>query len=171
MGISIHQAETEADIIKTRDLFRAYAAHLAANPSGAANICIEGFEQEIATLPGPYAAPDGLILLAHVGHTPAGCVALRPAQPKSPVAQQERSCEMKRLWVGEAFRGHKLGRQLVQSAIAWAKSANCQAICLDTAPAAMPQAQALYQSLGFEQIPRYNDNPVPGILFFRLNLK
>ena len=170
MNLSIRPATLAQDFDEARKLFRAYGAYLAANPNSAANICIEGFEQEIATLPGKYAAPAGVILLAQVDAAMAGCVALRPTRVKAETSREEQSCEMKRLWIGEAFRGLGLGRKLVVLAVGWAQNEKYEAIYLDTAPAAMPAAQALYQSLGFRQIERYNDNPVPGIVFFRLSL-
>jgi hypothetical protein len=42
---------------------------------------------------------------------------------------------------------------------------------LDTVQEAMPEAAALYQSLGFEEIGRFNDNAVPGVRFYRLMLR
>ena len=83
----------------------------------------------------------------------------------------ERACEMKRLWVDPAFRGHQLGKRLIEEGIAWARGAGYRAMYLDTAPAAMPEANALYVRLGFEQVSRYNDNPVPDIVFYRLQLR
>ncbi len=41
---------------------------------------------------------------------------------------------------------------------------------LDTVNEAMPEAAALYQSLGFEETGRFNDNPVPGLTFYILKL-
>ena len=171
MHAAIKQATTIEDFNDARDLFRAYAAHLSFNPSGAASIFIDGFEDEVAGLPGPYTSPEGVILLAQVADGVAGCVALRPILPLAPVVEEKHNCEMKRLWIGERYRRLGLGRELVRFAISWAKAASYQAMYLDTAPSAMPAAQAMYQSLGFQQVERYNDNPVPGVIFFRLRLE
>ena len=165
-NVSILQAHTSQHFDDIRTLFRAYGAFLATSPSGAPGISIDGFEQEITGLPGRYAPPDGVLLIAQAGGQTAGCLAMRLIHS----IPTERSCEMKRLWVGSAFRGLGLGGKLVEAAITWAQSAHYQAIYLDTAPAAMPAANKLYQDFGFEQIDRYNDNPVPGIVFFRLGL-
>lgn len=155
--IHIEPATTPADLDHVRTLMRAYGAYLAQNPTGAANICIQGFEQEIQALPAPY----NLLLLARVDGHPAGCVALKPIAG---------GIEMKRLYVDPAFRGHSLGRRLIEEAIAWARAHHYEAMYLDTVPAAMPEANALYARLGFVEVERYNQNPVPDIVFFRLPL-
>ena len=81
---------------------------------------------------------------------------------------EERACEMKRLWVKGEFRGLRLGRRLAEEAIGWAKRMGFAAMYLDTVPAAMPEANRLYEELGFVPVERYNSNPVAGIVFFRL---
>ena len=109
--IVVREAVGHEDVAAVRALLRDYGAYLAAHPAGAANICIEGYEQELEGLPKTYFA----LLLAEVDGFAAGCVALRR------VAKDESGCEMKRLWVDGAFRGLRLGRRLVQEAITWAK--------------------------------------------------
>jgi GNAT superfamily N-acetyltransferase len=154
---TIEPAATAADLDHIRTLMRAYSAYLAQNPTGAANICIQGFEKEIVALPAPYK----LILLAKVAAQPAGCVALKPIPG---------GIEMKRLYVDPTHRGHSLGRKLIQQSIAWARTQNYETMYLDTVPAAMPEANALYERLGFQRVERYNDNPVPDVVFYRLIL-
>src|SRR5271168_3403780 len=100
--IVVREAVGADDIAAVRSLLDAYGEYLAANPTGAANICIEGYAQELERLPEKYAA----LLLATVDGTAAGCVALRR------IPTDRLACEMKRLWVGEAFRGLGLGRLL-----------------------------------------------------------
>jgi GNAT superfamily N-acetyltransferase len=155
--ITLGPATSEADLDHIRTLMRAYGSYLAANPTGAANICIEGFEAEILALPSPYA----LLLLAMVDGHPAGCVALKPIAG---------GIEMKRLYVDGNFRGLKLGIRLIEEAISWARTHHYEAMYLDTVPSAMPEANALYHRLGFQQVNRYNHNEVPDIVFFRLAL-
>ena len=147
---------------QVRGLMRAYGAHLSASPTGAAGICIPNHKAEIAGLPGPYASPGGVLLLASEEGAAAGCVAMRP--------MGEQGCELKRLWVDKGFRGRGLGRELMQAAIGWARAAGYKAVYLDTVPAAMPEANALYARMGFERVERYNDNPVTDVIFFRLTL-
>jgi GNAT superfamily N-acetyltransferase len=81
------------------------------------------------------------------------------------------AAEMKRLWVDPRFRGHGLGRGLVNGAIDWARAHECSAVVLDTVNEAMPEAAELYRSLGFEEITRFNENPVPGVRFYKLMLR
>jgi len=156
--IAIRQAEGAADLQILRSLMLEYGHYLADNPTGAVNICIENYAQEIENLPGPYAA----LLLATVDGDPAGCVALKPLSRSG-----ERACEMKRLWVRPSGRGLGLGKRLIQAAMEHASGLGYQAIYLDTVPAAMPEANRLYTSLGFERIERYNDNQVDDLAFFR----
>ena len=114
-------------------------------------------ESELASLPGGYDA----ILLARDGVEIAGCVALRPLE--------EGACEMKRLYVRPSARGSGAGRALVEASIARARELGYTAMRLDTLPT-MDAARALYLSLGFRPIERYNDNPIEGVLFFELRL-
>jgi len=158
--IVVREAVGTEDVAAVRRLMRAYGAYLAANPSGAANICLEGYEEELERLPEGYSA----LLLAMVDDEPAGCVALRTLQ------RDEIACEMKRLWVEGAFRGFGLGKRLAEAAIGWARRTGFDAIYLDTVPAAMPEANRMYEAMGFVPVDRYNSNPVADIVFFRMSL-
>jgi hypothetical protein len=158
--IVIREAAGKDDIATVRRLMQAYGEYLADHPGGAANICLEGYAHELERLPSGYI----LLLLALVDGVPAGCVALRQ------IDREERACEMKRLWVDSAFRGLRLGRLLVEAAIAWAQREGFEAMYLDTVPAAMPEANRLYQAMGFVRVERYNKNPLADIAFFRRGL-
>jgi len=158
--IVVREAVGADDVAAVRTLLRAYGDYLAANPAGAANICLEGYAAELEGLPGPYF----MLLLAEVDGVAAGCVALRR------VAKDESGCEMKRLWVDGAFRGLGLGRRLVEEAIRLAKRQGWKTMYLDTVPAAMQEANRLYAAMGFEQTERYNENPISDVVFFRLRL-
>jgi GNAT superfamily N-acetyltransferase len=78
---------------------------------------------------------------------------------------------MKRLWLGNGFRGFGLGRRLIEHSLAWANQEGFEAMYLDTVPAAMPEANRLYASYGFVPVERYNDNDVSGVQFFCKSLK
>ena len=138
-----------------RTLFLEYAEWLRID------LCFQGFAQELATLPGSYAPPAGRLLLAGDAAAPAGCVALRrlAADPSGA------SCELKRLWVQPPFRGQALGRALADSAIAAARAIGYARMKLDTLPAIMPGAVALYRDLGFSDCAPYYDSPLPGSLY------
>lgn len=151
---TIEQVTSEADIDCVRTLFREYESSLGLD------LCFQGFEQELATLPGSYAPPSGSLLLARSEHAAAGCVGMRKLD--------EGICEMKRLYVKPAFRGSGLGRKLVRSIIERALSARYRSMRLDTLPEKMSGAVKLYEALGFRQIEPYYDNPNVGVLFMEL---
>jgi ribosomal protein S18 acetylase RimI-like enzyme len=138
-----------------RALFREYQTWLDVD------LCFQGFEQELAALPGDYCAPRGGLWLARRGRQLAGVVALRP---------MDADCaELKRLWVRPGHRGSGLGRQLTQLAIGFAKKNSYLAVRLDTLPQ-MQSALALYRSLGFQVIEPYYDNPLAGVVYMELSL-
>lgn len=158
--IAISQAVTAADIAACKSLFGEYADALGFS------IAHQGFEAEMADMPGAYAPPGGALLLARVDGAPAGAVGLRPlADPDG----GGNYCEMKRLYVRPEFRGLSLGRRLAQAIIGRARSRGYEAMRLDTV-AAMVEARALYASLGFFTIPSYNDSPLDGAMFYQLTL-
>jgi GNAT superfamily N-acetyltransferase len=153
--IEICDARIPADLSLVRCLFREYAAALGVD------LCFQGFETELAGLPGRYARPQGGIWLAMNNGVPAGCVALRPID--------QTAAEMKRLYVRPDNRGQGLGQLLIQQVVAAAKDAGYQRLCLDTLPS-MAGAIRLYQQLGFTPIEPYCHNPVPGAMFFGFEL-
>jgi putative acetyltransferase len=151
----IRNADGSADFAAARALFEEYQQSLGFS------LCFQNFDAELAGLPGAYAPPEGRLLLAFSGDEPAGCIALRKIG--------EEICEMKRLWVRPAFRGTGLGRRLAESVMAEAGAIGYRRIRLDTLPS-MAAAQALYLSLGFADIPPYNDHPIEGTRFMEATL-
>ncbi len=134
-------------------LFRAYAESLEID------LEYQGFAAEMAGLPGAYAPPAGILLLARdgLGH-PIGCVAMRRLT--------ETICELKRLYVAPNGRGLGLGRALAEAALDAARAAGYAEARLDTLPS-MAAALALYRRLGFEAMDAYYETPIAGTVFMR----
>lgn len=154
--LDIIQAETSEQIAEARTLFREYETWLGMS------LCFQDFENEVASLPGKYAMPEGRLLLAYDGDKLAGCIALRKFE--------DEICEMKRLYVRDGFRGKKIGVQLIERLIAEAREIGYSRMRLDTYPPKMGKAVKLYESHGFVPIPAYYDNPHHGVLFMELSL-
>jgi GNAT superfamily N-acetyltransferase len=154
---SIEQAASSADITAARALFREYASSLDVDHG------YQGFEAELAGLPGKYAPPTGALLLARRDGAAIGCVALR-------AIDRAGICEMKRLYVRPAGRGHKLGRALVEAIVSEAQRLGYCEMWLDALPS-LSAATALYRSVGFVAMPAYYDTPVAGTAFLRRPLE
>jgi ribosomal protein S18 acetylase RimI-like enzyme len=157
--IELLEAEGAAAIDAARAIFREYAEGLGVD------LCFQDFDAELDGLPGEYAAPGGALLLALVDGQLAGCGALRPL----PEADYPNACEMKRLYVRRAFRRFGLGRLLAQALIDRATQAGYSTMLLDTLDD-MEAARGLYASLGFEEIPPYYYNPLPGAHYLKVDL-
>ena len=154
-AMNILRATTPADIAQARALFLEYAAE------SKLDLCFQGFEEELATLPGKYAPPGGRLLLASEGDITAGCGALRELS--------EGVSEMKRLFVRPAFRKQGVGRLLAERLIEEARRIGYRSMRLDTL-ASMRSARALYESLGFRRIPAYYANPLAEVVYLELAL-
>jgi putative acetyltransferase len=155
-AIKFFQAESPKQIAQARELFLEYAQSLGFS------LCFQNFDQELATLPGGYAPPEGRLLLAEYDGQLAGCVALHALEPGV--------CEMKRLYLRPQFRGKGLGRVLADRIIAEARHIGYKQMRLDTVEPVMKDAVAMYRTLGFREITPYCANPIAGALYMELTL-
>jgi ribosomal protein S18 acetylase RimI-like enzyme len=147
--MKMDQAETPEEIEEVRRLLREYEASLGVS------LCFQGFERELAELPGEYAPPGGRL------HQAVGCVTLRRVD--------DATCEMKRLYLRPGFRGRGAGRLLAVAIIGEARKIGYKKMRLDTL-AEMREARTLYESLGFKRIEPYYHNPMQGAIFMELEL-
>ena len=154
--MEIIPVKTAKHLDETRQLFREYENFLGVD------LCFQGFEEELARLPGEYVPPKGSLLLAVEGKHTAGCVALRPFNGDV--------CEMKRLYVRSEYRGVGLGRRLAKKIIKEAEKIGYSSMQLDTFDN-LKEAVGLYESLGFKRVDPYYNNPLPGVIYWQLQLK
>lgn len=161
MPCSLRSVTSNADVAVFRELCAEYA-HSLEYTAECASLEHQGIDCELASLPGAYAPPRGAILIAYADDaTAVGCVALRPLS--------ESICEMKRMYVRPTGRGTGIGRLLAQGIIATARDLGYATMRLDTG-ASMAAAAALYENLGFRDIPAYNRDPTPGTRWMELRL-
>jgi shikimate dehydrogenase len=154
-AVVIRPARDEQDLQRVAGLFRDYQQWLGED------LCFQGFERELATLPGSYAPPTGALLLAESAGEAIGCVAMRMIEPGV--------CEMKRLYVRPGRRGARLGHALARAAIQAARDAGHATMRLDTL-VRLKEAMALYRSLGFRERAPYYDNPLGNVVYWELDL-
>jgi ribosomal protein S18 acetylase RimI-like enzyme len=153
--VEVIPATTQDHLTAVRALFREYERFLDVD------LCFQGFEAELAGLPGKYAPPAGALLLALEETEAGGCVALRALEPGV--------CEMKRLFVRPAFRGRGLGRALAEAILREGAARGYTVMRLDTLPR-LQDAIRLYARLGFRTAAPYYHNPLPGVSYWEIEL-
>lgn len=160
MGLELISAyDRPAEVLS---LFTEYTHMLVSHdPSFQIYLDIQHYEDEIRDLEAKYGRPEGRLYLALWDGEAAGCIALRKLD--------NRRCEMKRLYVRPAFRGHKIGDALVDRVIQDAKAIGYRYMLLDTLPF-LEAAIHMYQKRGFYEIPCYNDSPVETTIFMQYDL-
>lgn len=158
-GVRIERANAGSDLAAARGLFQEYAAALDVS------LCFQAFDEELANLPGEYAAPRGALLLGWVGDQAAACCGLRPLD----AVDHPNAAEMKRLFVRPAFRRLGLGRDLADAALSAARTLGYSCVLLDTLDD-MEAARTLYQDLGFFEIEPYYFNPIAGAHYLKVVL-
>ena len=150
---------TPEEIEAVRGLILEYAQSLGVD------LCFQSIDEELAGLPGEYAAPRGALYMATIDGKPAACVAMRPLD----TADYPNAAEMKRLYVRDRYRGSGLGRELAQAVLDAALEAGYSSVLLDTLDD-MEAARSLYEDLGFHEIPPYYHNPIPGAHYLKADL-
>jgi ribosomal protein S18 acetylase RimI-like enzyme len=155
--IRLKTPTTPEELDAVRDIFREYAQGLGVD------LCFQQFDQELADLPGDYAEPRGALLLATVDGEVAAAAHCVPDSADYPNAS-----EMS-LYVRKPFRGFGLGRQLAEAALDAARQGGYACVLLDTLDE-MEAARALYVDLGFQEIPPYYHNPIPGAHYLKAQL-
>lgn len=153
--IKIISAQTQDHINEIHQLFLDYEQFLGVD------LCFQGFEEELAKLPGKYAPPKGALLIAVDEKNVAGCVAVRELENDI--------CEMKRLFVRPQYRGNGIGRMLAKAIIDEAVKIGYNRMRLDTLNT-LKEAMKLYESLGFKRIAPYYDNPLPNVVYWEIEL-
>lgn len=152
--ISVSPVETVEDLEAVKALFRAYVDWLGIDLS------YQGFEEELAGMPGKYSPPKGALFVAKDADAGIlGCVGLR-------AFDEDGRCEMKRLYVLPEARGKKAGAALVARVIEAAVAVGYREMLLDTLPT-MTGAIKLYRAAGFEEIAAYYETPIRETVFFR----
>jgi putative acetyltransferase len=157
--LSLATPRTVEEWQEARLLFQEYA------DSVGVDLCFQNFAEEVNGLPGEYAEPYGRLLVAKQGDDLAGCCALRPLDS----ADYSNAAEMKRLYVRPAFRGIGTGRILAESILEAARVAGYSCVLLDTLDD-MEAARALYEELGFTDVPPFYYNPIPGAHYLKVDL-
>jgi GNAT superfamily N-acetyltransferase len=169
-GAAIRPADSPADVALARALFLEYARWLKVD------LCFQGFEQELATLPGAYAPPGGRLLIVGTPGQAFGCIALRPLDSGSgcgcgaaPKVAAHRMGEVKRLYVKPEHRGAGWGVRLALTLIEEARAIGYKELKLDTLDW-MSAARTLYSGIGFRECAPYYANPLAGAVYMTLAL-
>ena len=162
-------AAATSDIALARALFVEYAQWLKVD------LCFQGFDRELATLPGAYAPPRGRLLLAGAPGEAFGCIALRPlgASTAPRAARRPRRGAGRRrsqaaLRAAGASR-RRLGAPARRGADRRRARDRLRELKLDTLDW-MADARRLYARLGFRECAAYYDNPLPGVVYMALAL-
>lgn len=153
--VSYFIAKNENDFETARGLFREYAESLGVD------LCFQNFSGELETIAQQYNLPLGGLYLAFFDGLPAGCAGVRRLDDKT--------AELKRMFVKDEYRGHKIGVKLLELAIGLAKQLGYSKLKLDTLQD-MVKAQQLYRSFGFYEIPAYRFNPLNGTIYMEKEL-
>jgi putative acetyltransferase len=155
MEILYRIAQTPQEFEDGKALFQEYthSLHL--------DLSFQDFASELKTINQQYNKPSGALLLAYKENIAVGCAGIRTINADT--------AELKRMYVRSEYRGHHIGRQLLERSIEIAGKLRYTKIRLDTLPE-MTVAQNLYSGLGFYEIPAYRFSPVEGTVYMEKRL-
>lgn len=145
------------------ELFSEYTDMLIENePPIADYLALQAYDEELEDLTVKYGLPEGRLYLAKINNQVAGCIGLKKIDDKN--------CEMKRLYVRPAFRGHHIATKLVEKIIYEAKQIGYHYMFLDTLPF-LTSAIQIYKGFGFYEIDAYNNSPLTTSIYMKLHLQ
>src|SRR5687768_3700006 len=150
INITFKVTETPQEFEEGRSLFEQYALFIGIDLS------FQNFADELNTIDKQYNKPGGTLLIAYDESKAVGCVALRKWDSET--------AELKRMFVMQAYQGHKIGQRLLQQILDIAQELNYKKVRLDTL-STMKQALTLYRLYGFYEIPAYRFNPMEGTVY------
>lgn len=163
--LTISQLQTDEQIAATQEIMREYLAwFFALVPGSESAPTFQGWEAEVASLPGIYAPPMGRLLLAMLGEQPAGCVALKQVN--------EQIGELKRMYVSPDFRGKRIGWHLGRALLDEAYRIGYKRVVLDS-HIRMTHAHKIYEELGFKRVTAPSGFPlelIPIVVFMECHL-
>jgi putative acetyltransferase len=155
--LKIFPAGSQEHLDQVRTMMLSYVAFLRSHQMEPKRL-----EKELGDLPGVYAPPEGLLLIATWSDEAVACGGLRKLE--------DGICEMKRLYLRPAFRGKGIGRALALSLMEGARSLGYRKMRLVTLPF-MTEARSLYRSLGFHECESFRETSVEGALFMEFDFE
>ncbi len=148
--------------VRLKPFFRDYHKYLMEkDPALRKFLVMQSYDDETEHLHEKYGHPEGGIYIATVDDNDAGCIAFRKLD--------DETCEIKRVFLYDEYRGLGLGHKMMEHVISDAKKCGYKTIVLDTLPV-LTEALGLYKKLGFETTDKYNDNPLEYAVFLKLEL-
>jgi DNA-binding MarR family transcriptional regulator/GNAT superfamily N-acetyltransferase len=109
-----------------------------------------GFDpgQSLAPTLDGFEPPRGAFLVLRLHGEPVGCGGFKP--------DESGAAYIKRMWVSRSARGLGLGRRILQELEARARGMGYRTMRLETQKS-LTEAQQLYRSAGYKEVPRFND--------------